>query len=649
MKEIRLESLSIRNFKGIGNIEITQFPDVLNIYGTNASGKTSLWDAANYAKFGKDSQNRQDFGIKPLNLYGQAKHKIETEVQEVLNVDGKRITLKRIYKEVWRKKRGAEEAQFDGHTTDYEIDGVPKNRKDYEDVINDICPENLFRLITSPSYFPTVLKWQDQREILFKIAGGLTDEEVAETDNRFQELLDRASGKTFGDYKTMIASKKKKIKERLDYIPARIDEVDRSTPEEKDWDQVQSILSEAEKHYDKLTQEIEDKSKLSAAEYQRRETLQKEGYSLKQRANQLKHDILTAGTETMDQYNTKKKVLEAELSQATRIKERVEQDIEELKELADKKQSRQNELRQEWMDEDAKQFEFVDDRSDILCPNCGEEFKLGDDARPDAEQKFNLNKASKLKDLSEKGKNLGVAINVLKKEIEAKTEELQKAEQTIADINTKVSALKQPEVTSPDPQDNPEYVELLNKIEKINQELSKEIELPDTKELNEKRAEISGQIEEAKDALREKHMIEMAAQRKAELEEEQRNFAQELASLEREEFIMQEFTKAKVEAIEDKVNSMFSITRFKLFDVQVNGQEVETCVATLNGVPYPDVNSAGKVQIGIDIINTLSNHYGVLAPIWIDNRETVVELPPVKAQIINLYVSEKDKTLRIEN
>jgi len=68
----------------------------------------------------------------------------------------------------------------------------------------------------------------------------------------------------------------------------------------------------------------------------------------------------------------------------------------------------------------------------------------------------------------------------------------------------------------------------------------------------------------------------------------------------------------------------------------------------LNGVPYSSMNNAGRVQVGLDIIRTLQAHYGIIAPVWIDNRESIVELPEMAGQVISLIVSEADKQLRIE-
>ena len=65
------------------------------------------------------------------------------------------------------------------------------------------------------------------------------------------------------------------------------------------------------------------------------------------------------------------------------------------------------------------------------------------------------------------------------------------------------------------------------------------------------------------------------------------------------------------------------------------------------GVPYICLNNGAKINVGIDIINTLSRHYGVTVPLFVDNAESVTRLQACSAQVIRLVVSENDKELRM--
>ena len=149
-------------------------------------------------------------------------------------------------------------------------------------------------------------------------------------------------------------------------------------------------------------------------------------------------------------------------------------------------------------------------------------------------------------------------------------------------------------------------------------------------------------------ALAERDVIEANNARIAELETEYHKQQETLAELEKTEFKVNQFSKARVQAIEERVNSMFRMVKFKLFDTLINGSEVETCEATVDGVPFSTLNQARQMNVGLDIINTICEKEEISAPIVIDNRESISEIvAPVHSQIINLYVNPDYKQLTI--
>ena len=74
----------------------------------------------------------------------------------------------------------------------------------------------------------------------------------------------------------------------------------------------------------------------------------------------------------------------------------------------------------------------------------------------------------------------------------------------------------------------------------------------------------------------------------------------------------------------------------------------DTCEMMVDGVPYSSLNSASKMQAGLDVIAALSKLYDVSVPVWLDNRESVTSIPEINSQVINLFVSADDKELRVE-
>ena len=112
-------------------------------------------------------------------------------------------------------------------------------------------------------------------------------------------------------------------------------------------------------------------------------------------------------------------------------------------------------------------------------------------------------------------------------------------------------------------------------------------------------------------------------------------------------YLTEEYIKIYTDLVQDKINEMFKDVKFKLFDTQVNGGIVETCEATVNGVPYSDVNNAGKINAGLDIINTISKKLDASVPIFVDNAESVNKLVDTDGQIVKLFVSD-DKELVVK-
>ena len=97
------------------------------------------------------------------------------------------------------------------------------------------------------------------------------------------------------------------------------------------------------------------------------------------------------------------------------------------------------------------------------------------------------------------------------------------------------------------------------------------------------------------------------------------------------------------------INSHFKIVKWKLFDLQVNGGINDCCEATVGGVDYStNLNSAAKINAGLDIINAVSGVMDVSVPIWIDNAESVVNFIPTNSQTIRLIVSEEHKKLFVK-
>lgn len=645
-KQIILNSLKLRNFKGIKDLTI-DFSNITNIFGGNATGKTTINDAFTWLLFDKDSKDRTSFEIKTLDSNNNVIHGLEHEVTGVLNVDDKSITLSKIYKEKWTKRRGEAEKQLTGHETIYSIDEVPVKKKEYQETINNIIDENLFKLITNPLYFSTNMKWQERRTVLLDIIGDITTEKIVNYKSDLNPLLELLGDKDIDTLKKSVQARKRKLNEEIKSIPYRVDECNNSI-KEVDLEALEFRKRGIVSGIKSLEEQLLDSSKVNEEVLKEKDKL----YSLKSRLRDMEYkasmesDIPKRELENnLNDLKIDIRNLENTINSRMISKQHFENDIERYKELC-------NEERNKWFEKNEEVFEF--DENNCICPTCKRAFNTEDieNKKQELEESFNSNKAKTLKEIQDKGK-------AYKKSLEQYQEGLRLTNSDIEELKIELKKLKaaesklQKEINNFKPIDplinNSDYQELKIEIAELEQKLQQPKELNnEIQELKERKIKLEIELEEVNKDLAYKEQNEKLKNRIQELQEQEKKLAQQIAELEGQEYLCEEFIKTKVELLESSINSKFKYVSFKLFDTQVNGGLNETCEALINGVPFSNANTASQINAGLDIINALSEHYGVQAPIFIDNRESVNDLIETNSQVINLLVS-KDKVLRIEN
>jgi len=650
-KNIFLKKLILRNFKGIKELTI-DFSKVTNIFGENATGKTTIMDAFMWLLFDKDSQGRvpgdkeANLQIKTLDKKGEPLHGLEHEVTGVLSIDGSEITLSKTYKEKWTKKRGEAGKNLTGHETLYNIDEVPVKKKEYQEAINNIIDENLFKLISNPLFFSTNMKWQDRRNVLLDIIGGITDEKVINSKTNLKPLLELLGDKDIDTLTKSIKARKKRLNDEIKSIPYRIDELNNSI-QELDFEALDFRKRGIVAGVKSLEEQLFDSSKVNEEILKEKDKL----YSMKSKLRDMEYKADAEKDKPKRKLQDKLSCLNLDISKLEygieslkTTKENIETDIEKFTKLCD-------EERNKWFEENKKMFEF--DESNCICPTCKRAFAVEDieNKKQELEQNFNSNKAKILKDIQNKGKSYKTLLekhqeklNTINSNIEASSRDLEKLKAAELELQEQIKNYipKDPLIG------NKEYEDLKGKIAELEQKLKQPTTVDNQlHDLKERKAILEKELENINSQLAYKEQNQKLKARIQELQEEERELAEQIAALEGQEFLCEEFIKTKVELLENSINSKFKYVSFKLFDTQVNGGLVETCEALVNGVPFGNANKASQYNAGLDIINALCSHYGVQAPIFIDNRESVNQLIETNSQVINLIVS-KDKNLKVE-
>lgn len=648
---MKLVSLKLKNFKGIRTFTLDTQGEDVGIYGDNATGKTTLMDSFLWLLFGKDSANRADFDIKTLTEDGEALHGLDHSVEATVELGGRPMTLQKVYSEKWTKRRGAATKEFTGHTTDHFLDGVPVQKKEYDAAVADIASEDIFKLLTNPRYFNDMLHWQKRREILLEVCGDVSDADVIASDDALARLPEILGSRSLDDHRKVIAARRTELNREINKIPVRIDEVTQGLPD------VTGISKAA------LEKEIGALSKVLQDKVQERSRIESGGeVAEKQKAlRELEAELLDmqnklrAGVaEKIDSARADRSKIAGEIDSLSSAIRSNEHAIADNQREIERLEGRMEKLRAEW---DAINGIAFTSKQDDVCPTCGQAIPKEqlEEAQERARAEFNSTKARQLEEISSQGKGdrsrageLALQNSKMEQENQADKETLQRLQQEADLLQQRMEELA---VQEADVMDDPAFLEKVEGLEILVDAIAalKEDNREALAAIDAEIAGIEGQIDEAKSNLSLLSTHESGQSRIEELQEQERELAAEYERLEGELYLTEQFVRAKVALLEDKINARFEHARFKMFNVLVNGGIEECCETLYQGVPYSSaLNNAAQINVGLDIINTLSEHYEFTAPIWIDNREAVTRLIPTRAQLISLVVSEPDKKLRVE-
>ena len=643
MTEIKIISLCLENFKNHRYLKLNFAGKNATIYGDNAAGKTSVYDALTWLLFGKDSagNGEKNIEIKPLDAMGNvADHSAVTAVEAELLVDGEAIVFKRTYKEVWSTKRGSSEETFSGNTSEYYIDGVPYKKNAFDDKVHEIVPEDVFRLLTSVSYFAAGLPWQQRRAVLFDMAGTLTDRDIMAGNEAFAPLLEAMGKLELEDYKKKLGAEKRSLTGAKTEIPARISECQKTVEdlEGLDFAAAQAELDALNARKESLSEQvlaIENDTALSQKRLQIREAqmdlsaLEKENEAYRRSQQNAVVDTVVIARD-LDTLRTR-------LSGKQKLLANEEQFISFTEEKI-------TAARNEWARVSTESF------SGGTCASCGQ--ALPADKLQRAMDAFEANRKERLRRIE----NDAAALKQTKEQAEYRMasyrEEISGLEGEIQGKEQQLAAANANVVTVADMEDYASRKAALNeRVVSLTNEFANMADntIAVKGQLQQQIDEVTRQIARAAEIVNKRTMLDYAQKRIENLRQDAKNAAECLEAVEKMLYLIDEYTRYKTHFVEDSVNSLFHLAKFRLYREQANGGVEDRCDVVYDGVPYLGLNNGMKINVGIDIINALSRHHGVCVPLFVDNAESVTKLEYADTQVIRLVVSAEDKKLRCVN
>lgn len=639
MKTITLKALTLRNFKKIQSLTIDFDAKETTIAGTNGVGKSTIFDAYTWLLYGKNSHDQQDFSIKTLDANNKVINRIEHSVSGLFDVSGESITLQRIYTEKWTKRRGFEVEELTGHTADYFINDVPKSKAEFDGYVKTMIEDSIAKVISSPLYFNEKLKWQDRREILSSMAGDTTAEDVlnfnpAELSGAKELIALLDARKSLTDEKSRISAQRKKLRDELEQIEPRVSELQRMTEHGVDVEQVKADVETCEHFLHNIEQQQADELKAQEAANDEVRKHNAKKFELEQQYTKLKGEAMAEHSKKQQSVLAREHELKTEI-------QKIEFAIADWNAKEARKVSTAQVLARE-INQLREDFKAVQARVfDENCPTCGQQVPDYAVKVEAMRAEFNTKKANELAGINAKGK----ALNEQQRDLgtQCQAHELETLKTELATKQTYLTEF-QKSISVDHFVDTTEMVELLAKIEAF---VPMQPKQASNTELTEKRKEIQTQLDGLKTELAKVQQAEQVQGRIVELNEQRKKLAQEIATLEKLEFQIEAYQRAEIMLIESKVNSKFALAKWKMFDAQLNGGLAPTCEAIVNGTPYNDLNTASKINVGLDVINALNYHFDVFAPVFIDQRESIVTLQQTDCQVISLVVDEKYKELTV--
>lgn len=650
---MKLLSLELENFQRIKKEKINFDGQSMAISGRNESGKTTVANAYMWLLTGKSYTNEPKYS--PQTVSGdKLAHHLDHSVTAVFeSEEGKRFSLKKTYREVWRKKRGSETEELVGGENLFEIDKVPTKASDFDAFVTDTFgDQEIIQILTKPEYFSETIGWQDRREIVMSLIEDVSDQDIIDSRADLADLagylLKHGAGSdryTLDELEQIARAEKKKAGQKIDEIPSRIDEVTRLMPaklSEKEIAAAKAKLIEEEKSLETLSAElsairatpISSSTALQIAELEEQMAIKRADYLDKN--NQIKErtsDLIMMAKKRNAQFDE-------EVEHNGRQVLKLERELGSLEEMLEKYSEAASKVNESFW------------TGDIVCPVCEQD--LPADRIEDSKKAFNLKKSREAEEWQVRIADKKAEIESLEKQIEnalklkPTAEEENRRQQSEGYIKQLEVELK--ELRAYDPSEEEEIQALAGEVA-----LLKAASADDEKEKRKEQiAEYEGMISDQREKADEVRAILRQADERskhedriAELEDELSEYAGVFELAERKLYLTQQFVMAKADMLTGKINALFNDERlqFKLFNILKNGGIEPTCevlVVSDKGdmVEYKAANRAGRINAGLEIIKVLGSKRESL-PVLIDNAESVNTLNDIGiGQVIAFYVTQ---------
>jgi chromosome segregation ATPase len=649
---MKILSLTLENFRSIKNLTVNFDGKDADVLGANGTGKTTIANAICWLLIDRPATEESDFTPKTEGTHG-LNHKAEMTV-ELPN--GRRMTLAKDFYEKWTRKRGSSTEEFTGNVTDYYIDGVKSKKKEYTEVLETACGIDLERvkMLMVLGYFADTMKTDEKRRILFEMAGEFTDMDVIAANEELEGIEDfflmpgtEDKHYTVEQWKKIAAEQKKKLNKDLETLPARIDEASKNVAENVE--DVETLNAQLRSLEEKKASIEEKKRSLSTPDGKQEAT--------RAALAGLEVDLATKRAAYIEQGMAANRETNAMIDCMIAEKRSVQDKLDALNRKHQdnlREMTRMQEQRKALMEEYAAVQARQWDAGAEICPTCHQ--PLPAEKIEELRAEFNAEKSTAKEDINRRGQACSKdKIDALTAEIDAQVAEIEAKKSYIEDIDELIYERKSELATPPPFEETAEYKEITARMEELRnrQRLGQSTTEGTMNAYDRDIQSVKDEIAAVNLRIAKAQSSEDSRMRVGELKQELKHAAEQMEYLEHGIHLCEEFVRTKARMVTDSINAHFRYVRFVLFRDQINGGLREICEPTVESkdgtwVEYRSANYAAQVNAKLDIVTTLSKHYGVHLPIIMDQGESVTEPLNVDTQLIRLIVSAEDQAIRVE-
>lgn len=646
---MQIKHLKLNNFCGFfgSNTFDHDFFEKTEITGANETGKSTVKKAIFWIFNCRDENGKEISGIRPHDENGNDINDLEVSVELTVDVDGAEKNLKKVSRQNLNKK-----GEFTGNVIDYYINDIPKKASDYSEYISSFAEEyvpycmNAMTLLLKSSV--------DQRSVLSNAFGKHIDTDICDMYQEFEELKPLFEDGNIEELKkrcntqlngTRGKSGTKGLKSLLDEIPSRIDEANRgrlpidTEKLESEKKSLEVLLNENLEKQTDLGKILSEADKISDGILE----LQFSQNELKRSANE---------------ENIKKRIaIESEISALKDDKRGIEKSVSALeKEISDLEleattyKNKISLLRDKYKEAYSRKF----DENSTVCPYCGQEYP--EDRKQQLRNEFDIHKKDELEKITADG-------NTAKSSFENAVKQSEELKNSIPVLRDKSNVFtlgiqeKETELSTipefVDVSNTDEYINLQKSIEEKKEALDRYSDISEVKRnLKVEEASIRQRIAECNSQLARTAENKRIDFRVTELEMERRNIAQKIADVERQLYLLKQFSLRKNELLQNEVNEYLDFCSVKMFRPLINGDIEECCEFTYRGEMYSrNLNHGCRILTEIDICRAFQKRCNYNFPIIIDDAESVDgwRIPNIENQVLILRRSDSDlKVLNAE-